>query len=81
MTQKRGNRDAADILARALQEQGFFRAPVPPRDINAVAAAFGITRAEQNSRLASYLSGTTNKRRREYRSALRRVNRWRARPG
>jgi hypothetical protein len=60
--------------------EGFNRAATGrrqvPTDPNGVARLFGRP-DQQNSRLAMELSGTTDRRSREYKSALRSVQRWR----
>jgi hypothetical protein len=60
--------------------EGFNRAVAGrqrvPTDPNGVARLFGPP-AQQNSRLAMELAGTTDRRSREYKSALRSVQRWR----
>lgn len=50
-------------------------------DLESIAREFGATRREQNPNLARLLAGTDDRRSREYRAALRRVQRYRAGPG
>lgn len=50
-------------------------------DVESIAREFGATRREQNPNLARLLAGSDDRRSREYRNALRRVQRYRAGPG
>lgn len=48
-----------------------------PQDFDEISLYYGRNAREQNPGIATVISGTTNKRSREYRAAIRKVQRWR----